>query len=159
MSLLAFALAAAATKAASQHWTIEQKKDPITDEAQTSLLLKEQGRAILFSCNRSDERGLGAVIISEQYLGGKGGRPFMREVIFRFDDGRPLRATWAYSDHYIVAMSDEIALLHLMEGAKRLVIRATDYQGGNVDLTYDVTGGAAEIAKFRKACKAAGHSF
>jgi hypothetical protein len=159
VALLVTALALIAAAPVAHEWKLEQSKDPITDQVKVGLLLTDKGNGMRLSCDADDPRGVGVVIVSSEFLGGRGGRPFVRAVTFRFDADKPVTGMWAYDDHYIVGREGEPAFVNRLVTAKTLVVRGTTYEDGRVDMVFDLAGGPAQIARFRSACRDVGRTF
>lgn len=80
----------------------------------------------------------------------------MREVLLRFDSLAPVSVTWGHSDRFIAAIDDASRYAQAISLARTLVVRATNYQGVNVDLTFDLAGARAAFAQLNDGCQTIG---
>ncbi len=133
------------------NWIDLSKIDPITDDRRGIAYVKaEDGESSLVL--KCDEAGAGSVyvnVISRDYLGE--GRSRSRKLIYRFDAEPPVEDSWLYDKSYALNLAPA-SFVTSLRNAEKVAIRATTYDFGTVDMTFNVSGAAEAIDLVYSAC-------
>lgn len=147
---------AASAQGVASTWESRDVVDPITDAKRPIRALRGAGRsAIILKC---DSNGPGTVyvhVLSSDYVGAIRGEN-NRGLTYRFDALPPVGDLWYYDGRDIMLNSRGTEPLRkFMTGlasANKLAIRASKYDGGSVDMVFNVTGAAKVIREVYAGC-------
>ena len=143
--------------APASNWSLEKKSDPITDARKVTLTLKQRPNLLLLQCDSSDAQPFSITVGKEgAFLGGP---PILRLTVVRFNEAQPIEQQWGYSSYFAVAQELQRETITSIGRSKVLVLRLQDRNRTPVDLVFNLTGAATQIAGFKKACASLGMSF
>ena len=145
------ALIAAAPASASMLYV--ERHDPITDHLSAFAAVQSGESAFMIGCEGRN-RSLGLAFIAGRHLRSTGWLNSAGELTYRFDRDEPITSTWYYDGDKVVKYSGRELrrFLRRLLTASRLVIRAENYAGENVDAEFDVSGSAPALRQVLAAC-------
>lgn len=141
-------------------WAFTQSTDPITDAKRGfASVASDDGSEIVIKCDRNGYGSVYVSIISSTFLG----RPtrYGSTVQMRFDSGDPRRrevnqhdntATIADSQFYGREAMFNREFVMMVSKSRKLAVRATRYDGREVDMVFDVSGSGEAIDKVYHIC-------
>lgn len=148
------ALLAMSSAAPADRWHIAHDSDPMTDARKVSVTLNNPPGAMLIVCDSGSRSGGRQITVDMgRHLGG---RPILREVLVRFDQQPSIAANWGHTGRFVVLLNDAGPLIEAIARSRTMAVRATDYRGANVDLTFDLTGSDRAIDIFETGCASIG---
>lgn len=149
------ALALSITTPAFAAWEARDIIDPMTDAKRPiRVLTNDSGDALIIKCDQPGKNQVYVHLISRQYLGGI--RRSYRHLFYRFDEQEPVRDNWSYHAREALAIQGQVDVgrfLSGLAGARKLAIRATTYEMGQVDMTFDATGAEQRIREVYAGCQ------
>lgn len=149
--LVLVALLAAAPASASMMYV--ERRDPITDHLSAFAAAQDGESAFLVGCEGRN-RSIGLAFIAGRHLRSTGWLNAAGEITYRFDQDEPVTSTWYYDGQKVVKYGGREArrFMRRLLTATRLVVRAENYAGENVDGEFDVTGAGAALRQVLAAC-------
>lgn len=132
VSFLALASAAHAQDEKTEKvgsWELISITDPITDEGRMIAGIQSDDGMLALKCDEPGPESVYVHWISSDYLGGDYDR---RRTTIRFDQDQPTTETWSYEGRNAIQTSDRaaIAFARRLRSASRVVLRGTDFRGG-----------------------------
>jgi len=145
------------TASANAKWEYGETKDAMSDGRYARTFADGDTGALGVKCDApGGANSLYIHYLSQDYLGGGGGRPARRDLMVRFDEDAPQTGSWSYDGRGAILTNDKAvwAFVERLERAKQIAVRATTYDYKQVTTVIDVTGAKDEIAKVIEACGA-----
>jgi hypothetical protein len=138
------------TPALAAGWEMHEDKDPMNDQVTYGAALKGDGGLLVVMC----KAGTASIIFSTKtYLGDYDTRP----IEYRFDDEPLVKDNWTSSKAITTIDNAEAIVFAIhIERAKRLVIRAYNFQSESFTGIFDLTGAASAIPKVLAHCTTSG---
>ncbi len=119
----------------------------------------DDGTSFTLRCDKAGKKSVYAAVETEQVLGQSGPAPSLRDVTYRFDNGRIQKGSWRYYEHLAVAMytaRGERSLIKLLEGigdAKSMELQLDPINGKTITLNYDITGVRDAVTRVYESCE------
>lgn len=137
-------------------WAYSTSADAMTDKPSARAFIRGQGGRIGIKCDDPGANSLYVHVISDQYLGGEGGRADLRTGTLRFDADAPEENSWYFDDSSaILAEAVHVwPVIDRLRRAKKLAWRGMSYDGRQVTITFDVPPDSGEIDRVVAICQA-----
>lgn len=141
---------------AAAEWKYGETADAITDKKYARTVAEGDTGTIIVKCDAPGPDSIYLHYVSKEYLGGRGGRPAGRDLTVRFDADEPITKNWIYDGRSAILTEDAQVwpLIHRLETAKKMAVRAQTYEYAPVTSVIDVENATASIAQVVKACEA-----
>ena len=137
---------------------LEVRRDPITDRISAFAVFRAPEGRLAIGCDPQQFRGVRVLVHSgrawfarERFVSRE------RAFTFRFDRGRPTRTGWDTERRTAMLQSSRAtsAFIRRARAAGRVVIRAVDMEGRQLDLTFNLSGGRPVINEALGLCAGA----
>lgn len=156
--MLALLLALSVPVSITFDWRISERTDPVVDSAEIWAVVGDQRQHVAVGCDKGESSRPRLVIRTGKYLGAEkrgillGGR----DITVRFDDKPPLVWRAEYEEDGIVEdKAEHVAkFVTAAMGARRMVIRALNYEFEEVDLIYEFSDPSEVIRTALNRCAA-----
>lgn len=137
-------------------WSLSLRSDPVDDTSQIWAVIGDQNRHVAIGCDKGFGNKLQLVIETGTYLGAEkrgillGGR----DITLRFDDNPPLKWRAEYEDRGVIEDKQEFVsnVISQARGSRRLVVRATNYEGDDIDLLFNYPDPSLVIQQALQLC-------
>lgn len=157
-SLLAVALVAApaAAQETTSAWSFYN--NDIGGGTVGATVRAADGTQFALRCDKPGDKSVYAAVSTEAKLGQPGPAPLLRNVDYRFDDGKMQKGSWRYYENLAVAIytsRGERSLIKLLEGigdAKTMELQLDPINGAKITLRYDITGVREAVARVYESC-------
>jgi uncharacterized protein len=127
-------------------WRDSTTKDAMTDVVTTGSTVSAAEGELHVDCDAG--RATVAFYV-KAYLGSYA----TREVDYRIDDGAAVKAAWVSDGRLAMVEGDNaLTLARQLQGAKRFVIRAYDFENGSVTAEFDISGADVAVPHGLGAC-------
>lgn len=136
-----------------QRMIFEQHTDPMTGEVVSLATLGNGGHAIGIGC-RGRDRSLRIVYLADRHIVSTTWLTASRPFMFRFDQDQPVVTEWYYDGRTATQYSGPQLrrFIARMLTARRLRLRAYDYDRRPIDAEFDIVGAAAAIRQALEVC-------
>ena len=134
--------------------TVENVRDPITDDLRVQATLRDQDRRLTLACDPHDFEFIRVTFTSNRWL--IRGNLITRErpLIYRFDDLRPVRLIWIVKDREArLAGRHRVGeFLRSFIDADKLVFRTRDVESNRILLRFRIVGARAAVDQLLRQC-------
>ena len=148
-ALVSAVVLCASITAAHAQWVIQERKDPVTDDAQAigSLKAADTGAILVIGCG--GPKGLGVLFKPTVYVAGIGRKE--AQVVYRINDELPFNTTWPTLQGGSALSADSpYSLIGKFRDNDKFFVRAFDFQG----LPHDATFMMANISELKRSMTA-----
>jgi len=134
--------------------TVENVRDPITDDLRVQATLRDQDRRLTLTCDPHDFEFIRVTFTSNRWL--VRGNLITREraLIYRFDDSRPVRLIWIVKDREarLAGRRRVGAFLRDFINADEVVFRTRDVETNRILLRFRIVGGREAVDQLLRQC-------
>jgi hypothetical protein len=134
-------------------WTVDETRDPVTDEGRGIATVAGEGGSLSVKCDANgSKQPMYIQFTSDKFLGE--GVNAYRPLLLRFGNQIPQELYWHYGGNFAQFDDDAkvISLLKQLVDANKLVIRATDFEGNDVTVVLSVSHAKGALERAYKAC-------
>jgi hypothetical protein len=116
------------------------------------------GTQFALRCDKPGKKSVYAAVNTETKLGNPGPAPILRNVDYRFDDGKMQKGSWRYYENMAVAIytsRGERSLVKLLEGvgdAKAMELQLDPVTGLDITVRFDITGVREAVKRVYESC-------
>lgn len=133
---------------------VEVEKDPITDQVSAFAVARAEDARLSVGCAPDEFKGVRVKLEGRAWFAGENRFTPRIWVKHRFDEMRPRRSRWTTENGaaYLRSRRGVQAFLGWLAAAERVVVRAEDVEGRELDFIFTLDGSRAAIRKMLRVC-------
>ena len=134
--------------------TVENVRDPITDDLRVQATLRDQDRRLTLTCDPHDFEFIRVTFTSNRWLVRGNFLTRERALIYRFDDNRPRRLIWILKDRE-ARLAGRRRVGDFLRGfidADEVVFRTRDVESNRILLRFRVVGAREAVDQLLRQC-------